>query len=163
MRIKSLLHLSLFFVLVVSSVSLSGCSTDEDNEADKTNVDSTNVASTNPHERIIGSWKLIKAIPESDNCLGYDYFCFYPDGTFKCNHVLESKEYQGKYEIIVNDYSESVFTTDNSSLQTNYHLQLHLGENLILLIFVIKDDIMHLYIPYAYLHNAYKFKHVEVP
>jgi len=60
MRIKSLLHLTLLFVLAVSSVSLSGCSSDEDNEADKTNV-----ASTNPYERIVGSWKLIKVNDEN--------------------------------------------------------------------------------------------------
>ena len=57
---KFLLNLSLLFVLAVSSVSLSGCSSDEDNEADKTNV-----ASTNPYERIVGSWKLIKVNDEN--------------------------------------------------------------------------------------------------
>ena len=91
MRIKSLLHLSLLFVLVVSSVSLSGCSTDEDNESDMTNVDSTiedstnvdpmNVASTNPYERIVGSWKLIK-VNDEDKASQNIVMTFNADGTW---------------------------------------------------------------------------------
>ena len=106
MRIKFLLNLSLLFVLAVSSVSFSGCSTDEDNESDKTNVEPTNedskngdstnvnptnvdptnvdpmiVASTNPYERIIGSWKLIK-VNDEDKASQNIVMTFNADGTW---------------------------------------------------------------------------------
>ena len=76
---------------IVASTCLFGCSTDEDNESDKTNVDSTNVdstnvdpmnvASTNPYERIVGSWKLIK-VNDEDKASQNIVMTFNADGTW---------------------------------------------------------------------------------
>ncbi len=68
-------YLIFFFAMLMatSSLVLTGCSSDDDENADGTNYS----------EMIVGSWKWRFSLIDGDEWYGESYTRFYPDGTYK--------------------------------------------------------------------------------
>ncbi len=115
---------------------------------------------------ILGEWKLVKAIPEES---GFDYVNFLSDSSYYYTSSRTGAiKYEGKYSIIKKDCE--VGTVDYQTLQSNYSIRLYPYINQLnnyqedIYVehpFIILDDMMHLYTPFAYTYSAQMFKRIK--